>query len=284
MKKISIALCMLLLFNLNSFAQTRLANIQKSLLNTNNGIVMITAHRGPHLVYPENSIPAIKEGVRIGLDIVELDIRFTKDKQLVLMHDKNVDRTTNGKGLVADYTLSELRKLRLRIKDSLTNDQVPTLQEALALTKGKALIDLDIKERPCIDSIIALVERTHTEQNVIFFVYLPQFAKMIKARNSQLYTMVRTQNEPTVDSCFQTTMPQVVHIDPSHYNTSVVNKIKTNNARVWINSLGDVDKEAAAGNIAAFEKVLKYGANIIQTDQPALLKQYLESKGLYRKK
>jgi len=280
MKKLSLSLALMAVI-MAAKAQNNFEQIQQSFTHTNNNVIMIAAHRGPHLKYPENSIPAIKEGVNLGIDIVELDIRLTRDKKLVLMHDKTVDRTTTGKGRVSDYTFEELRKLRLRIKDSVTQEVVPTLEEALAITKGKVLIDLDIKEKDCVDSIIALTARTHTEQNVIFFVYKPEFAKMIKDRNSKFYTMVRTQNANQVDSCYKITVPQVVHIDPSHYTTGVTGTVKSNNGRVWINALGDVDDEVVAGNIAAFEKVLKNGANIIQTDQPALLKKYLESKGLY---
>src|SRR5207344_706472 len=77
--------------------------IVQSLHNTNNGIIMISAHRGAHLDFPENSLPAIRGAIQTGVDFAEIDIRFTRDKHLVLMHDKSIDRTTNGKGLVSDF-------------------------------------------------------------------------------------------------------------------------------------------------------------------------------------
>ena len=80
-----------------------------------------------------------------GLQILELDIRETKDKQLVILHDKTVDRTTTGKGLLTDYSLIELRKLKLTHQGKPTNQLVPTLEEVLVLAKGKAKLDLDIK-------------------------------------------------------------------------------------------------------------------------------------------
>ncbi len=255
--------------------------IQASLLNPSNDVVMIASHRASHLLYPENSLPAIEDAIKLGIDIAELDIRFTKDKKLVIMHDKTVDRTTTGKGLVSDFTFEELRKLHLRIKDSVTNEVVPTLEEAFALAKGKILIDLDIKQADCVDSLIALVHRTKTEKNCIFFVYLPEYSKMIKEKDSLLLTMVRTGRTADVPVVFTKTNPEVVHIDPSHYNDTVVTTIKSNHARVWINALGTVDARAAKGDLGAFEDVIGKGANIIQTDQPALLKAYLESKKRY---
>ncbi len=66
-----------------------------------------------------------------------------------------------------------------------------------------------------------------------------------------------------------------------HYTIAVTSKIKNNGARIWINSLGEVDRKAAAGEMTAYGELLKNGANIIQTDYPALLMQYLKSKSLY---
>src|SRR6186997_186218 len=100
MKKIIIGLVFLVTICQNLFAQqetARFKDIQRSLKNTNNTVVMIAAHRGAHLVVPENSLLAIKEAIDLGIDIAEVDVRFTKDKHLVIMHDKTINRTTNGK-------------------------------------------------------------------------------------------------------------------------------------------------------------------------------------------
>ena len=74
----------------------------------------MSVHRGCWRLAPENSIKAIEECIRIGVDMVEIDVRRTKDGHLVVIHDRSVQRTTNGKGLVAELTLEELQKLRLK--------------------------------------------------------------------------------------------------------------------------------------------------------------------------
>src|SRR6476660_6386350 len=121
-------------------------SIHESLLNTKNNIVMIAAHRGAHNLVPENSLASIREGIKMGIDIVELDIRFTSDRRLVLMHNKTIDGTTDGKGLVTDYTFEEIRKFKLKHNGQVTEEVIPTLEEALLIAKGKILIDLDIKQ------------------------------------------------------------------------------------------------------------------------------------------
>src|SRR5262249_6466235 len=75
--------------------------------------ILTSAHRGEHLRHPENSLPAIQAAIDAGMDFVELDVRTTADGNLVLMHDRTVDRMTNGQGAVASMTLAEVRKLDL---------------------------------------------------------------------------------------------------------------------------------------------------------------------------
>jgi glycerophosphoryl diester phosphodiesterase len=259
-------------------------SIHESLLNTKNNVVMIAAHRGAHNDVPENSLASIREAITLGIDIVELDVRFTSDRKLVLMHNKTIDGTTDGKGLVSDYTFEEIRKFKLKHKGKVTEELIPTLEEALLIAKGKILIDLDIKQDECIDSIMELVTRTGTQKNCLFFVYEPALGKMIKTKDPAFQLLVRTENVQAVDTLFSVVNPEAVHIDPSHYSAAVVKTLKKGKSRVWINALGAVDKKAAAGNLDAYDELLKFGANMIQTDQPALVKKYLESKGLYYKK
>jgi glycerophosphoryl diester phosphodiesterase len=79
-----------------------------------NGRVMVVAHRVDWLNVPENSIPAIQNCIEKGIDIVEIDVRKTKDGQLILMHDKTVNRTTDGNGVITEMTFADIRKLHLR--------------------------------------------------------------------------------------------------------------------------------------------------------------------------
>lgn len=267
-----------------SFAQQatpQFEKINKAFLQPASNVVLIAAHRGAHLEAPENSMPAFRKAIELGIDIIELDVRCTKDGKLVLMHDRTVNRTTNGSGPVDSFTFDEIRKLRLKHNGQVTEEQIPTLEEALLLAKGKILVDLDIKTAACIDAIMETVEKTNTADNCLFFLGAPQHVKAIKAKNPAFRTLLRTNQAAQVDAAFAMVKTEAVHIDPSHYTAAVVQTIKSNNARIWINALGEVDAKAAAGNPAAFEEVLGKGANIIQTDQPALLKAYLQKTKRY---
>lgn len=254
--------------------------LQKEFLSPRSKTVLVAAHRGAHLQAPENSLQSFQNTIDMGVDIIELDIRHTSDGVPVLMHDRTIDRTTNGTGEIKAISFEELRKLRLTHNGELTNQIVPTLEEALHFTKGKIMIDLDIKTDQ-IESIIDAIVKTGVEQEVIFFVYEAELARELKATNPAFMTMIRTDNEPQIDSVFAITPTEAIHIDPSHNTESAVRKIRKQGARVWINALGDTDRTLAEGNEQMLTDLLSTGVNIIQTDQPQLLLNYLRERGLH---
>src|SRR5258708_27699405 len=90
--------------------------------------VVAIAHRGEHLHHPENTMPAFEEAVRVGADYIEVDVRTTSDGKLVLMHDGQVNRTTNGIGDVAKLSFDEIRTLDAGIKygKEFAGTKVPT--------------------------------------------------------------------------------------------------------------------------------------------------------------
>ncbi|MCA0031811.1 glycerophosphodiester phosphodiesterase family protein [Mesorhizobium sp. B263B2A] len=114
--------------------------------------VMVAAHRAGSMqagktLYAENSLAAVQGSIAMGAEIVEVDIRRSKDGEFVVMHDSWLDRTTTCKGEVVKYTLAELRTCRLVIEGTraVTNETVSTLREMLMATRDRILINLDNK-------------------------------------------------------------------------------------------------------------------------------------------
>ena len=95
-------------------AATRAEQIRSDLENGSVNKVFVVAHRAAWKKAPENSRLAVEHAIEMGVDIVEIDIRRTKDGVFVLMHDESIDRTTNGKGQVSAFTYEELSKLKLK--------------------------------------------------------------------------------------------------------------------------------------------------------------------------
>ena len=107
----------------------------------------ICAHRGAMDTHPENTLSAFKEAVRLGVQMIELDVRLTKDEQLVILHDKTVNRTTNGQGEISDLTLIQVKELDAGYWKSLDykGEKIPTLEEALAVIPANVWINVHLK-------------------------------------------------------------------------------------------------------------------------------------------
>ncbi len=280
--------------NLSSlFIDKLISNLEDS----NNKEILVVAHRADWRNAPENSLQAIQYCIDMGVDMVEIDVRETKDGHLVLMHDKTINRTTTGKGLVAEWTLDSLKTLNL--VDGLgiaTPHKIPTLKEALQLTKDNILVNLD-KSYPIFDKCFKIIQETGTQNQVIikgnktlnevqneFGAYLDKvyFMPVIRLPNPDAKTVVDTyMNSNTKPIAFEFTIPQDTIKMISYFDD-----IRKKGASVWVNALwpqhnGGHDDEKAAIDPSVYDWYINNNIDIIQTDRPQLLLDYLRSKGLH---
>ena len=264
-------------------AQQRADQIKRTFLDASSHEVLVASHRATHHVYPENSLKAIQASINLGVDIIEIDVKVSKDGIPFLMHDRTMDRTTNGKGDPEELTWDELQQLSIVDKGKKTSYKIPSLEEALELADGKILVDLDLKTDR-VDKIMAVVKRLDMKESVFFFDSDYDVLSRIKAADNDFMIMPRAYSIAQVDSAIMMFDPPVVHIDFSFYNAECVQLIKNSYARTWINALGEYDKELKAGKSKqALKRLLGNGASIIQTDEPELLLKALEKYG-YRSK
>ncbi len=242
--------------------------------------ILVTAHRGAHGEAPENSISAIESAIEIGADIIEIDIRFTKDGVPVLLHDETLDRTTTGQGKLAGMAFDEVQKLRLLSKSGeVTNESIPTLSEVLLQAKGRVLLDLDIKTGP-IDAIVSRVVETGTVDTAIFFSGNLEVLKRAQSMNQSLLLMPRARDINSTRTIVETFAPEIIHIDPSFNEDATMALARLSDSRVWINALGAPDMMILTGRSGdALEPLLAHGASIIQTDMPKQVLDYLQKTG-----
>ncbi|RLD89378.1 MAG: glycerophosphodiester phosphodiesterase [Bacteroidetes bacterium] len=146
-KALKIIFIILLLFALYVF--TSLSPIFYSTPATmKNNNFTITGHRGAGNLAPENTLSAIKEGLKYNVDRIEVDVHQTEDGKVVIMHDKTIDRTTNGKGKIKDFTYKELLKFDAGswFSDKFKGEKIPLLEEAMKLIDGKAKFVIELKD------------------------------------------------------------------------------------------------------------------------------------------
>jgi glycerophosphoryl diester phosphodiesterase len=264
-----------------SFAQRTVEDILADFLDPDSKTVLVAAHRAAHLDYPENSLPAIRQAIELGVDIIELDVKVTKDGIPLLMHDGTIDRTTTGSGKPSDYTYEELKNFRLIHQKDTTDQLIPTFEEALEIVKGHALIDIDIKTGQ-LDPIVKVIKKMECEDHVFWFDNDYEALEYVRSADPDFMLMPRAYSYEMADSAIHRFRPEVIHIDFSFYDKKVVDLIRQNKARIWINALGIPDL-AIANNREdeAIDKLLAFGANIIQTDQPELLLETLKKRNLH---
>jgi glycerophosphoryl diester phosphodiesterase len=108
------------------------------------------AHRGASGAYPENTPIAFEKAIESGADLIELDCHMTKDGHIAVIHDATLKRTTTGRGLVKTKTLNQLKTLDAGswFHSDFRNQKIPTLEEALDLTHGRAGLIIEIKNQP----------------------------------------------------------------------------------------------------------------------------------------
>lgn len=245
--------------------------------------VLVAAHRGAHNGNFENSIASTKNAIKLGVDIVEMDVRTTKDGHLVLMHDSSIDRTTTGTGKVEELTLAQIRAYKLKAPyGRISKETVPTFEEFLKVIKGKIMVDIDMKTDNA-KGVVEAVLKTGTMEDVFYFDNEYDVLDAIKEYDKNAQIMPRAYSFHMADSAIVKFHPPVVHIDPKFYTEDLTQMIRKNNARVWINALGEADGYIRYGEgEKVLEKLIGQGANIIQSNEPEMLLQLLRYKGLHK--
>ncbi|MCD8538672.1 MAG: glycerophosphodiester phosphodiesterase family protein [Leadbetterella sp.] len=238
--------------------------------------IWIAAHRGAHLTVPENSLASIDEAIRAGADIVEMDVRETRDGILVMLHDKTLDRTTTGKGELSRLTYAETQELYLTHQGKATPYRIPTFRETLAYLKDRIIIDIDFKisGMEARKKAYEIIEELDMESQVLFFLYDYTEMDSLYKINPRIKMMPRAYNNDQMREIIDKGQTDIIHLDPSFENSPLLPEARQKGIRLWMNTLGEVDNKSADNQEVYREFLAKYKyMNILQTDFPARLKE-----------
>lgn len=264
-----------------------------------NDYILAVSHRGDWRYAPENSLMAVQRCIDLGLDIVEIDVRLTKDGHLVAMHDKTVDRTTNGSGLLSDLTLAEVKKLRLKNACGVrhSRQQIPTLEEIMTLTKDKIMVNLDKTEGETVKEAYEILKKTGTVEQAIFkgndplelmrerygnlmdsIVYMPKIWYDTPNKKEYLQKF-NDELKPVAYEMLFDTEESPVFAEIANMNQKGITVLAI---ALWDElCAGHTDELAMIeGPDAAWGWLIEQGANAIMTDRPEELMKYLKEKGL----
>ena len=239
---------------------------------------IVVAHRGDHVDAPENTIAAYELGIQHGVDFVEIDLRTTKDSQLVIMHDATVNRMTNGNGKVSDLSFAEIRQLKLadKTRPGLGEHQIPSFEEVLKVCRGKIGIYLDYKNAR-VEQAYQLIQQYKMEKDIVVYINTPQqFIDWRRVAPNMPLMISLPDNIKTAEALtkfLQTTPVEILDGDYSDYTPDILAAATKAGSVVW----PDIQSPQEAGN---WDKAIAIGLKGLQTDHPAALIHYLEQQGL----
>jgi glycerophosphoryl diester phosphodiesterase len=263
--------------------------------------VIVVAHRADWRSEPENSIPAIESAIKMGVDMVEIDLKKSKDGVLMLMHDETLNRTTTGKGKPSDYTWAELQQLTLKNEHGgPTRMRIPTFEQCMLTAKGRVMVNID-KGYEYYQEAYDVLEKTGTVDHALIKSY-ETYAAAKAAKGSLLNTKllfmpiiglgkpgaaaaIREYEQQFKPVAFELNFASDTALTHSIYQT-----IPRSGSKIWFNGLwasqnaGHDDERSVEENNPAdgWGWLLAHGATIIQTDRPAELLAYLRQRKLHR--
>ncbi len=245
---------------------------------TNDKYMTVAGHRGDSYNYYENTMTAFKMAIEGGADMIETDVRLSRDGYLIIMHDDKVDRTTNGRGFVKDMSFEELRKLNCG--DSHNYEQIPTLKELFELVKDTNItLNIEIKEyysednadrcEKCIEDVIALTEEYGFGDRILINSFDAYVLEYVYKKYGKKYLL---------HGFYPYWEMKNVTISPDEYlycacifdneNKALYDYLIEHNIEPWVG--------ASITQRSKLEICVKYGAKLITTNNPKDIKMKLE--------
>jgi glycerophosphoryl diester phosphodiesterase len=222
--------------------------------------MIIIGHRGAAALEPENTSLSIKRAMDIGVDAVEIDVHLSKDKELVVIHDATVDRTTNGKGPVSSYTVQEIKRL-----DAGKGETIPTLQEVIDLIDKRVMLIIELKEEGTERSVVDSIVRNNLFDKVCVISFWHRLVKTVKEMDGRIKTGVLLVGSP-VDACIAThASADVLVMKYTFVDRELVEIVHKTGLKVFIWNIDDWD---------LLKPYVDMGVDAIGTNDPRVLVEY----------
>jgi glycerophosphoryl diester phosphodiesterase len=228
----------------------------------------IFGHRGASSIYPENTLEAFNECIRLKTDGIELDVNLSKDNELIIIHDETLDRTTTGTGFVQDHTLEEIKQFKI-YDDKHNKYEIPTLRELFNEFKNnKLLINIELKN----DKInyqfleeltIQMIREFNYEDRIIISSFSPDsLFKCNKLAPDLSYGYLYGKNFKTSIELLSANNIKAIHPSIKHLTKAQIDYYKKNNFNVRPYTVNDLQ---------TIETFKAYGIDAVITDVPQII-------------
>ena len=220
--------------------------------------VKIIGHRGAAGLEPENTLRSFRRALELGVDVIECDVRLTRDGRIVLLHDATVDRTTNGTGAVGDLTFEQLRAL-----DAGQGERVPTLLELLELAAGRVEVHIELKDPSAFEGVLAQLAELSLRDTAILTSGDTEVLRRVRAADAAI-RMEHIFADPPADAVARAASVRAARIS-SHF---------TRLTRTFVDEAHRSGLEVIAwppNTPADQRQAIALGVDLICTDRPDVL-------------
>lgn len=255
------------------------------------GYTIVSAHRGgdaPGL--PENTLELLQHSVNeVGVDLLEIDVRTSADGILYLFHDNELDQDTNGSGVADDQPWDDLRKLSLKDEEgNATPYRMPRLQDVLAWSDGKAILQLDIKRGTDYDDVAQAVRAAGAEDRVMPIAYSIGAALALNRRFPNSVISVPITAPADIERLVENGLDSeriFAWTGTDFANETLYEAIEARRVEVAFGTLGgrdSIDNQIEqSGDTSRYVQLAQQGVDIIATDAPAVAKAALVDAQLW---
>ena len=233
---------------------------------------LIVAHRGISSLYPENTLIAFKEAMKLGVDMIELDVHQTRDGKLVVIHDDSLDRTTNGKGKVNQITLKEIKKHSAGkwFSKKFEKEKIPLLGEVFEMVKNKKIkLLIEIKQVGVEKSLLNLIKRYKIFDNVICGSFYLESIVRIRKLSPAIPTAFITDSL-NLERMKKTLLREGINIVAINFSNLSSSLLKSYHASGFVVDAWTIDDRGD------MKKNLDMGLEMITTNYPQRLKKLLK--------
>ncbi len=248
-----------------------------------NDLPQISGHRGGMTKgFPENCVATFENTLKHTAAFFEIDPRLTKDSLVVLMHDATLERTTNGKGKVSDYTYEELQQFRLKDPEgNVTEYRIPLLSDVIRWSKGKTILNLDYKDVP-----FAMTEKIIQESGnelVMLTVHHPDQAKFYLKNSPDRMFSAHILNLETFKAYEKAGIPwqnMIAYIGPRNKpeNKELLDMLHSKGVMCMISAAPSYDKLSNLAERAEnYRETFRQGADILESDLPVEVSMAVKS-------
>ena len=252
--------------------------------------VLNFAHRGAREAAPENTISAFKTAEAAGAHGIELDVMFSKDKKLVVIHDFELNRTTDGTGLVKDYTMDEIGALDAGswFEEAFTGEHIPTLHEVIEALEPETMINIEIKSvSPVTDgleaAVVDVIQKYDLYGRVVVSSFNPIALMRVKQADKDIPVgLLYNENEKMLD------IPVLDHILRKGWFIPILRpeqlhpeyRMVDEKYMKWARKKGYRVNVWTVNEAADLKRMLDLGVDGIITDRPGQLWKHMQERGL----